>query len=106
MEQKGLSVRLGQFGPSAVSDWLFSNQTSADSTVDVLPVSLLSELSPDWVCIDSVRCLEPVRVLSLSILSTVRIPSGFSEKCCPLSVRPEKDETEMSDFLVSLFADV
>ena len=36
----------------------------------------------------TVRCLS-VRVLSVSILSAVRILSGFLEKCCPVSVCPD-----------------
>ena len=42
-----------------------------------------------------------VRVLSLS-----RFLSGISRKSCPVSVGPDKDETELSGLSVSLSADV
>ena len=54
---------------------------------------------PDSVCLNSV-CLDSVR--------------EFRKKCCPMSVcliflsrfRPDKDETELSEFSLSLSADV
>jgi len=69
-------------------------------------VSFLSEFSgksctvsvccPDFVRIfvkKTVRCLS-VRILSVSILSAVRILSGIFEKCCPLSVCPAGQERD------------
>ena len=68
-----------------------------DSVRILCPVSVC----PDSVCLDSVRCPDSVRnfvknpvrclsvrILSVSILSGVRILSGFSKKLCPLSVCP------------------
>ena len=68
-----------------------------DSVRILCPVSAC----PDSVCLDSVRCPDSVRnfvknhvrclsvrILSVSILSGVRILSGFSKKLCPLSVCP------------------
>ncbi len=88
-------------------------QTSADSTVRVLsvsrfcpdfpenPVRCLSavrilcpvSVCPDFVCLDSVRCP-----------GFVRISRKNSVRC--LSVRPDKDKTELSGLSLSLSADV
>ena len=64
-------------------------QTSADSTVRVLSVSRFCPDFPE----NPVRCLSAVRILS-----------GFSVRY--LSVRPDKDKTELSGLSLSLSADI
>ena len=52
-----------------------------------------SSVCPDFSCLDSVRCSDSVRILEKKTV------------CC-LSVRPEKNETELSGPLLSMPADV
>ena len=65
----------------------------------------LSRFGPDFPE-NRVRCLS-VRIFPVSILSAVRILSGLWTKAARcLSVRPDKDETELSELSLSLTADV
>ena len=64
-------------------------------------------------CLSHVRifyrqiCPVSVRYLSASILSAVRVLSGFLKKTLRcMSVRPDKDKTELSGLSLSLSADV
>ena len=58
------------------TQYIDDNQTSADSTVLVLSLSRLCLYFPEHC----VHWLSTVRILSVSILSTVRILSGFKKK--------------------------
>ena len=105
------------------SYWLIPNQTSADSTVDVLSmssifvpifwkilsgVSLLADLSPDLQSGFGLYRFCPLPEIYPGSISRFSLSSGFFpdilKKCCPLSVR--LTETELSGLSVSLSAQV
>ena len=88
-----------------------------DSVRILCPVSVC----PDSVCLDSVRCQDSVRIFrkksfpvsvcpdsvcldSVRCPDFVRISQKNSVRC--LSVRPDKDKTELSGLSLSLSADV
>ena len=55
-------------------------------------------LSAVWILSGfSVKCLS-VRILSVSILSAVRVLSGFLKKLCPLSLCPTRTRQSCPDF--------